>query len=415
VETDLILADSDGKNEHQTITVISPKRIVQLAWSPDRRSIAVAIDEKERAFAQSLAIVSAESGSQLRIFHNINFYHFSWLPDGSGIVLCGSRPRLDDVDQLWILALPEGSLRKITSDLNNYRQLAVSADGRNLATSYKQLDSSIWIAPIDRPSDAKQIVINAGRMDGFGGLTWLPGNRLLFVGSEPQKQIWCMDFDGNHRQQLTYLKDDALDPSVTKDGSNILFTFENGVWRMGVDGSEPRQIVETKTSRSLAAISPDGAWFVYQDTAGLLRRSILGGDPTLIDPAGDLPAVSRDGRKIAFEHWGDDKDLQLGVVAADSTGPPRFLPFLPKTEEQVPTMGNQPIQWTPSGDAITYVRTIGGVSNLWSQPVTGGPPKQITRFTSGYIWRHAWSMDGKYLALARGTFSKDAVLFSDLR
>jgi hypothetical protein len=55
------------------------------------------------------------------------------------------------------------------------------------------------------------------------------------------------------------------------------------------------------------------------------------------------------------------------------------------------------------------------VSNLWSQPVTGGPPKQITRFTSGYIWRHAWSMDGKYLALARGTFSKDAVLFSDLR
>jgi len=76
---------------------------------------------------------------------------------------------------------------------------------------------------------------------------------------------------------------------------------------------------------------------------------------------------------------------------------------------------HQPLRWTASGDAITFVRTKNGVSNLWSQPVKGGPAKQITNFTSGVIWRHAWFPDGKYLALARGSFSKDAVLLTGLR
>jgi len=49
-------------------------------------------------------------------------------------------------------------------------------------------------------------------------------------------------------------------------------------------------------------------------------------------------------------------------------------------------------------------------------PLTdGGPANQITNFTSGMIWRHSWSRDGKYLALARGNFSVDAVMLTDLR
>ena len=69
-----------------------------------------------------------------------------------------------------------GSLRKIISDLNMYRQLAISANGRTIATSYKQISSSIWIAATEHPSEAKQITIGAEHTDGFEGLAWLPGD-----------------------------------------------------------------------------------------------------------------------------------------------------------------------------------------------------------------------------------------------
>jgi len=50
-----------------------------------------------------------------------------------------------------------------------------------------------------------------------------------------------------------------------------------------------------------------------------------------------------------------------------------------------------------------------------SGSIDGGPSKQITNFTFGLIWRHAWSPDGKYLALMRASVSTDAVLLTDLR
>jgi hypothetical protein len=57
----------------------------------------------------------------------------------------------------------------------------------------------------------------------------------------------------------------------------------------------------------------------------------------------------------------------------------------------------------------------GGATNLWEQPIAGGPVKQITKFTSGQIFDFNWAADGKQLLLARGETSSDVVLLSNLR
>jgi hypothetical protein len=59
------------------------------------------------------------------------------------------------------------------------------------------------------------------------------------------------------------------------------------------------------------------------------------------------------------------------------------------------------IRWASDDRAVTYVDTRGGVSNIWSQPLDGRPPKQITDFKSDRIMFFDWSRDGKRLALAR--------------
>jgi len=72
-------------------------------------------------------------------------------------------------------------------------------------------------------------------------------------------------------------------------------------------------------------------------------------------------------------------------------------------------------RWEPRGDAIDYILTRNGVSNIWQQGLTGGPPKQVTHFESGEIFDFEWSRDGKQLALTRGSESSDVILIRDFR
>jgi hypothetical protein len=67
------------------------------------------------------------------------------------------------------------------------------------------------------------------------------------------------------------------------------------------------------------------------------------------------------------------------------------------------------IHWTSDNRAIGYRRVLKGVSNIWTQPLAGGPPKQVTRFTSGLIFNFAWSPRGG-LVLAPRSQSIDVVL-----
>jgi Tol biopolymer transport system component len=56
-----------------------------------------------------------------------------------------------------------------------------------------------------------------------------------------------------------------------------------------------------------------------------------------------------------------------------------------------------------------------GVSNLWSQPLDGGKPSQITNFTTELINEFAIAPDGKHIALSRGHSTLDVVLVKDAR
>ncbi len=73
------------------------------------------------------------------------------------------------------------------------------------------------------------------------------------------------------------------------------------------------------------------------------------------------------------------------------------------------------LHWTPDGGALRYVDNGGGVSDIWEQRVEGGAPKRLTDFTTGKIFRLAWSRDGRRLAFERGAEFDDATLISDFK
>jgi len=417
----LFVANLDGTDETQILT-LKGEILYGGQWSPDGKTLVVGIDEAGEGNPNALAIVSLQDRSLRRFVHHTVIFHWAWLSDGSGLVVVSPGPDRTGVEatlyQLWTLSVPDAKFQRLTNDLNDYRGVSLTSDSMKLASAQKQTTSSIWIAPTSDLTQSTEIKTGAGQQDGIRALAWLPDNGLLYLGSGSSTQIWRMDRDGNNRKQLTHFKGSSQDASVSADGATILFSHGANVWRMDGDGNSAKQVTTSKRDAYNGEISPDGRWLVYITEAGPLKVSLAGGDPISLDPNGGYPAISRDGRWIAFTHWDEKtKSNLIEMVASDGSGSPRFLPFLPPTEVQQPdgNLGDLPIRWTASGDAITYVRTKDDVSNIWAQPVNGGPAHQLTHFTYGYIWRHAWSPDGKWLAVARGNFSIDAVLLTDLR
>jgi len=135
---------------------------------------------------------------------------------------------------------------------------------------------------------------------------------------------------------------------------------------------------------------------------------------TLYDGDAWFPRISPDGKHVAFEYRATDGSrgagsLRIGIVAAAGG-------VLEKSIElPASAAGNLNLRWTPDGRSVAYIDGRGNTENIWVQPVSGGKPKQLTHFTDGDVFNFAWSRDGKMLALARGTTSSDAVLFTSAK
>jgi Tol biopolymer transport system component len=64
--------------------------------------------------------------------------------------------------------------------------------------------------------------------------------------------------------------------------------------------------------------------------------------------------------------------------------------------------GTNRVRWSSKGTELQYLLTQDGATNVWEQPLHGGKPKQLTKFTSGRIFDFSWSSDNRRLFLTRG-------------
>jgi Tol biopolymer transport system component len=329
-------------------------------------------------------------------------------------------PGTPRTNQIWHVSYPDGEVRKITNDLNNYSQLSLTADSGALVTVQTEGASSVWVSPQGDPSRAKQI--SFGRYDGQGGLSLMPNGRIVYVSRESGLiDIWIMDGGGKNQKQLTTNAINNVHPSVTPDGRYILFTstrelLRRSIWRMDPDGGNLKRLTEGPGD-ILPQSSPDGRWVVFWSNRSGAPRvwkvSIDGGVPVqLTDRVMYNPTVSPDGSQIACVYPETQPNALISKIAIIpfAGGDPVKVLDLPQSYRQT----NAGLRWRPDGRALTYIDTINGVSNIWSLPLDGGPPKQLTDFKTDQIFWFDFSRDGN-LAVSRGTQTSDVILIRDFR
>jgi Tol biopolymer transport system component len=184
---------------------------------------------------------------------------------------------------------------------------------------------------------------------------------------------------------------------------------------MTIDGNGPTQLTHG-TSDSHPVISPDGKWVVYS-TLNSGRPTIWkvpmdGGESIqIVNRASSYPMISPDGQSLAFLYTESPDPLtppnRIGIMPLEGGELTRTLNFEPAT-----TVVTK-VHWSNDGNAILYTTNTNNVTNIWAQPIDGGPPKQITDFKELYMTGFAWSRDGKQLAVSRSNYSRDAVIISE--
>jgi serine/threonine protein kinase len=415
-EYTLVVAEVNGSGERKLATRKNDEvfGLQGPAWSPDGRVIACLAGSYSGGFHMGVVEVRVEEGKEKPITSHKWFgvTRAAWLNDGRGMLVTAAEESVSPI-QIWYISYPEGEVRRITNDSNDYKDLSLTADSNSLVSVQSNRLINIWVAPNGDAGRATQITSGVG---WTYGLAWTPDDRIIYsTMASGNLDLWSIRANGTDKTQLTVEAGSNYHPAVSRDGRYIFFSSTRtgpfNIWRMDIDGSNPKQMT-SGGSDSYPNPSPDGQWVVYQSGGAkptLWKVPVDGGQPLqLSDANSSVPVVSPDGKLIACRYWEETSNsLKIAIIPFAGGRPIRIF--------NIPIHRWQRIRWTPDGRALMFVDIRTGISNIWRQPIDGGPATQMTEFRADHVFSYDWSYDNKQLACERGVETNDVVLISDYR
>lgn len=423
-ETALIIADLNGGEERQIAARRKPDFFYSsgVAWSPDGKFIACSNGTTSGERASNIAVISVADGTEKQLSNRKWQFieRVAWLEDGSGLIAPAIEFNKQETGQIWFFPFPAagGEERRITNDLNDYGGVSLTADSKTLVTIQSEIRRKIWLVPNVETMEAKSLTDDMN--DSYRFVAWTPDKKIVYVSSVGgNRDVWLMNADGSNRKQLTATKHQDILPAACPDGRFIVFASNRNpsgamnIWRINTDGTNAIQLTRG-SDETLPSCTPDAQWVFYvsggndseAEKRTIWKVPIDGGESVQMtaNPSYGVD-ISPDGKQ--FVCWYKlDKSMpwKAAVIPIEGGEPTKILDIPPAS----------PLRWTPDGSAITFIKTQNGVSNIWSQPLSGDPTKQLTDFTAEQILFFDWSDDNQ-LVCSRGITTQEAVLISDFK
>jgi TolB protein len=421
----LVLSNIDGGGESEPISRQSllDYGTAAPAWSPDGSRIVVNVGARLRMVD---VVTGGTTELKTRAWRAIS--RILWMPDGEHLVFSARAPD-ESSSQVWMVTYTDGTVRRLTNDLEGYFWLSLSADGRLLVARQQRIVLHLWLLRDGNLKKARQLTFGERNFDGYAGLAWTPDGKIvasIFAGQNTD--LYSMNADGSNRVQLTVNAGrDNTDPVISNDGRYIVFTSNRSgtrqIWRMDIDGRNQRQLTQGEgpgESAQSPALMPGGTevFFIQQGAgrASIWRVPIEGGSPVpgpSIPNAmtGGLLSISPDGKLVAYRHTptgsearSEERTLSIGLLPVDGSAEPKVFDL---------QMRRLTIQWSGDSWSFYYAAGVFDSSSLWRQPVNRGNPQKLLDFPDR-VFNFAWSRDGRNLVVSRGTQRGDAILITNL-
>ncbi|HVG39648.1 MAG TPA: protein kinase [Pyrinomonadaceae bacterium] len=418
----LLIANADGGGEQSLVSRKFPEHISTFsapAWAPDAEQIAFVVESSDangflmKPVAARLADRTETSLSSQRW---LDIGQMAWLAGGSELLMAAQDPDSSFV-QLWHLHTRGGAAHKITNDLSDYKGVSLTSDAKSLVTVQRQMLTNIWIAPKGEANRPAQITSGAGR---YFDLSWAPDGKVLYASDVTgSADLWEVEDNGAEPKQLTAGAARNYSPVATPDNRFIVFHSNRSgawqIWRMERDGSNARQLTTGDEDSNWPQISPDSRWIVYEHTGAeslptVWRVSLEGGTPQRLTSGLSIrPIVSPDGKMLAYWHKEAKPEAPWRILISPLEGGEAVKSF---DVPQSLASGNTSLRWTPDGRALAFIDFRNGVTNLWLQPIAGGPPQKLTDYANDMIYSFDFAPDGR-IVFSRGLRTIDVVLIND--
>ncbi len=414
---DLKVANSDGSLQKILVhdTTDSPGSHGP-AWSPDGRTIAWPRGEQQEGFVE---LVDARTGEARSLGGKPwdFLWDLDWMPDSKRLLVNGSQICGKTTGwQFWLVDVPSGLARPITSEVAYYTGLNVSNDGRSVSSIRVDGRCDIWVAPFNEPTHGTQVTFDSDNWTGNEGLKWTPGGGLVYTSlAGGQRDLWYVDKPGGNPRRVTRSQAYEWYQDIAPDGRTIIFLAAGAIWRVDADGSNLMRLTPGPWDfRPL--VTKDGRWVIFtslKPETRTWRVPIEGGKP---EPLGatnadrgecfknfQARAISPEGRRLAG--WVVDKrGSTLAVATLAGSGH--------RIELLEPYLAGREMRWAPDGRSILY-----GADDrpaIYRKTLDKSPP---TVYLDLKNLLHSpyfdISPDGKQITYAHATASCDVVLIQD--
>jgi dipeptidyl aminopeptidase/acylaminoacyl peptidase len=270
----------------------------------------------------------------------------------------------------------------------------------------------LWDSPLDALLVAQELRLPALAWDDDGRtLVWLEGRS--------NQQVLVAGWDGAAPRDLTRGRN--LRAEVGYGGGDFAVHAghayfaghpEGCLFRQAIAGGPARAVTPAFGRAAAPAVSPDGRWlaYVHHDEAGDDRLALAPADgqgwPRVLAAGHDFymqPRWSPDGRHLAWVAWDqpnmpwDGTLLYVAPVRAGDDGwphlgPARVIAGGPDTAVQQP-------EWLPGGDALCYISDETGWGHLWRQDLATGHRQALTQGEAEH-GTPAWAQGLRTFALA---------------
>ena len=411
----LMIAGSDGANPRALAVrkppeFFAPGFFISTSWSPDGSRLVTAVRNAQTPSATLMTIGLAGDEAPLgQSFTDIGFT--AWLPDGVVFVSRGvGGLATGSGGQIWMQPYPQGSPRRLTNDLIDYRSSAASADGKSIVMVGLDASPSLWTIALDGKGEPRKLP--SLRYDGTFGAAWNADGRIMFTTPvRGELQIWSMDADGANRRAMTTEGTSAW-PSLSRDKRFVAFSGargqQRGIWRMNPDGTEQR-LVAAVASPAFLDTTTDGEWITFttdQDGApSLFRVASNGGTPERVAERLERATLSPSGDR-AFGVLSRGNRYEVAVLPL-AGGEPLWVP----SDRSASTGFDGIFQWDPNGKGVYF--TTAERMNLYHYRFGTPAQTNVTHFNDAIIFNGTIARDGRTMLVTRGVQARDAFLITN--